>query len=718
MTLYRGGTPVVTTAPPIPVVYLGARAGCSTETSVPPYWYHLQDFWRNWPLTEWWGSMNRLRRRNDNCRNAVALVLTTAVVAGTFSLSATTASAAPAVDAPLEVTQSSAVKVLATLDASNPVSTTLNLSVSDYYTDLDLTAEVSIAGSDPGELVLDETGLTLTVTTEEATSVVFSGSASDVITALTTQLEWEAPTTPGTVDLTVEVTQDLPANVFLFPAADPSDGAHGHLYLADSSNTDNRSGATSYVNSLGDLWGLEPHLATITSEAENNFLTDEIDGSNVWWIGAQDVSGDVTDGGTWKWIAGPESNTTFWDDATNSEGQRGNDAFGRFSWWADGEPNNFLSGPIWDLRREDDATFNASSGRWNDEDERESLRVLVEYSNSTSDDPSNDSLEVELTAVSRFAHLMDYADEDDTSTDFPTAPDAEVWTGTGADFPTLTGLTDEEFATALNIFLALDGLTSSNVDTVGEVQGIIDAYKQLLDYAESGDSQFLPNAALYATLGFGSLSQASVDQINAYILEQGASALSSSEGLNSALDAINESLTSFTHLMDYADENGTSTDFPTAPDAEVWTGTGADFPSAQPAGMTIMSLTDEQFATALNTFLALTGLDGTNVDTLDEVQDIIDAYQQLLDYIETGSDDYLPDASLYETLGFGTLNSSAVSALNRRLLQDGMDAVGSANDLLLYVEDVADIRLSRPRPRYFLPVLEDPQATTLLPNTR
>jgi hypothetical protein len=247
-------------------------------------------------------------------------------------------------------------------------------------------------------------------------------------------------------------------------------------------------------------------------------------------------------------------------------------------WWGTGEPDNDFGGCVFFCDGEDRLTFNPNTSEWFDQSGDASRKVLVEFSRGSTDDPSNDTLDVELTVASRHAHLMDYADN-----------------------------------------------------------------------------------------------------------------------------------------------NGTTPAFPSSPDAETWTNTGATLPSAQPNAMTtgvgVMSLSDEEFATALNTFLALAGLSGEDVDTLPEVQAIIDAYQQLRDYIETGSDEYLPDASLYETLGFGTLNVVAVSALNSRLLRDGLSAIESASDLLLYVEDVAGIRLPRVQPRPLLPLPEDPQTTTALPTT-
>ena len=62
--------------------------------------------------------------------------------------------------------------------------------------------------------------------------------------------------------------------------------------------------------------GMTGHLVTITSEAENSFLTTLVQQKvttgwnyNAVWIAASDVATE----GQWKWMAGPEAGTLFWN---------------------------------------------------------------------------------------------------------------------------------------------------------------------------------------------------------------------------------------------------------------------------------------------------------------------------------------------------------------------------------------------------------------------
>jgi len=79
--------------------------------------------------------------------------------------------------------------------------------------------------------------------------------------------------------------------------------------------------------------GMQGYLATITSEEENDFIWSRIEG--VGWIGASDEE----DEGFWKWVTGPEAGTVFWQGRGN-----GFPVNGEFSFWAEGEPNNYQNG--------------------------------------------------------------------------------------------------------------------------------------------------------------------------------------------------------------------------------------------------------------------------------------------------------------------------------------------------------------------------------------
>ena len=96
--------------------------------------------------------------------------------------------------------------------------------------------------------------------------------------------------------------------------------------------------------------GLRGYLASVTSAAENKFLTDSFDSRG--WIGAQ---ADANRKWTWVGVASPENNKSFWNgdvdgSFTNAEIKYAN--------WDTSEPNN-------DLRNESYVQF-ATGGVWND----------------------------------------------------------------------------------------------------------------------------------------------------------------------------------------------------------------------------------------------------------------------------------------------------------------------------------------------------------------
>ena len=97
--------------------------------------------------------------------------------------------------------------------------------------------------------------------------------------------------------------------------------------------------------------GVTGYLVTITSEAENAFVKDRIDGATNVWIAAS----DATEEGVWRWVAGPEGQnggTVFYteDDGTLT-----------YASWSSNEPNDWGSG-------EDAAVTNwgSATGTWND----------------------------------------------------------------------------------------------------------------------------------------------------------------------------------------------------------------------------------------------------------------------------------------------------------------------------------------------------------------
>lgn len=121
--------------------------------------------------------------------------------------------------------------------------------------------------------------------------------------------------------------------------------------------------------------GQTGYLASITDADENAFVASKIQGEagqpakNVW-IGASDLATE----GAWIWNGGPENGVSFWQGCNAASG--GAAVAGRFSNWADGEPNNWVASPgCTDVanHHEDCAVINKQSpneilypGLWND----------------------------------------------------------------------------------------------------------------------------------------------------------------------------------------------------------------------------------------------------------------------------------------------------------------------------------------------------------------
>ena len=423
-------------------------------------------------------------------RLLLAFVWTTGIVWASFEMGGTPVQAnAPAVNGPLTVSQSQPV-VVRVSTPTDPVivsGSALNLSVANYYDGLDLTASVSATA---GSLSVDLSGLAVTTTSATSASITVAGSAGDVVAALQTRLEWSVPDVAGDVSLTVEVTSDLPTNVIHLPD-------NGSLYLADASVSRNWSDANDFVStSAVSLWGRPPHLATITSEAENSFLENELAGT--WWLGGSDAVSE----GAWTWIAGPEVGESF--GYTRWARQCG------IPYYC--QPDNlFGTNDFLEFHADNDGGGNWYAGEWNDENASATNRVLVEYSSAgTVDAPHHDIQTFTVVARSRFDHLIDYADSDGATIDFPVAPDATEWSQTE-----VTGTIDATLASALNSVLALPTVTGSAVSTTSAVQTLADAYRAVLSYAASGGTA--PTADHYATLGVTGLDSSAISRLNVLV---------------------------------------------------------------------------------------------------------------------------------------------------------------------------------------------------------
>lgn len=101
--------------------------------------------------------------------------------------------------------------------------------------------------------------------------------------------------------------------------------------------------------------GQQGYLATVTSADEQAFIFGSVTSSATWFSGS-----DREIEGTWKWLAGPEAGTIFWQ----------NGATLTYANWSGGEPN--------DAGGEDVLWGNWSGSAWNDIGSA-NLGYVVEY---------------------------------------------------------------------------------------------------------------------------------------------------------------------------------------------------------------------------------------------------------------------------------------------------------------------------------------------------
>lgn len=180
------------------------------------------------------------------------------------------------------------------------------------------------------------TGLTFNGATTGST-LYFSGSLANVNAALATLTYTRGST--GSDTLEVSLVEE--GEVFFTE--------NNHLYKFISGSITANAARTAALNQTA--YGATGYLATITSQEENDFVAERLEGDG--WMGASDAAVE----GDWRWLDGPEAGTLFWRGAVAGSAQGGN-----YENWSSGEPNDYNNGSP----GEDCAQFYISSSLWND----------------------------------------------------------------------------------------------------------------------------------------------------------------------------------------------------------------------------------------------------------------------------------------------------------------------------------------------------------------
>src|SRR5437763_10878643 len=126
------------------------------------------------------------------------------------------------------------------------------------------------------------------------------------------------------------------------------------------------------------------YLTNVTSQGEDDFIKNNVlpagmaPGAAVF-IGGSDAGHE----GVWKWTAGPETGTTFWNGGPN-----GSSPPGQYANWASGEPNNFAGSENYNVMTSDGKWVDVPSVRAAGID----LGFVVEFNNRASDDLTPDGV--------------------------------------------------------------------------------------------------------------------------------------------------------------------------------------------------------------------------------------------------------------------------------------------------------------------------------------
>lgn len=236
------------------------------------------------------------------------------------------------------------------------------------------------------------TGLTFTGGTTGAL-LQFEGTLSNVNAALSTISYTRASTGSDTL----EITLADPGEVFF--------EENGHLY--EFVTTAPITWNNAFTAAAGfTKYGATGYLTTITSEAENDFVSARLDGAG--WMAASDASVE----GQWLWVAGPENGTQFWQGV----GGAGSTVGGGYENWNTGEPNDHGSG-------EDCGQF-LDNGLWNDLPCGTTLTGYVVEYGAPGDLPSVAARNISITTIN--APTVSSLSPVDNGTDIATSTDLTI----------------------------------------------------------------------------------------------------------------------------------------------------------------------------------------------------------------------------------------------------------------------------------------------------
>ena len=219
-----------------------------------------------------------------------------------------------------------------------------------------------------------------------SSSLHIGGSLSDVNSALKTLHYKRTGTSTGTDTLYASLVG--PGEAFF------SGNGHSYQYVAGPVTWSQAQTAAA----ASSKYGAQGYLATITSQAENDFIATQLKSDS--WIGASDAAVE----GVWRWVTGPESGEQFWQG--NGQNAGSNTVNGMYAHW-----NNPVTGgtgqePNDSGGNEDCAEFYYSNnGLWNDLNCSSTLGYIIEYGGLNGIDPTVSTAAVAITTADTTAPI-------------------------------------------------------------------------------------------------------------------------------------------------------------------------------------------------------------------------------------------------------------------------------------------------------------------------
>ncbi|MBD2847120.1 FIVAR domain-containing protein [Paenibacillus sp. IB182496] len=431
-------------------------------------------------------------RKKKVIRRWLAMTLSLALVLSGFALPAPAkVHAAPGT---IEIDASSAY-----MDFVGSSFDILSISAEDIGETLD-GANAVINGYQPGDTLTFDTGATGIMVSDEGNGVyVLSGTA--------TPADYEAVLQGAEFAALATGTRKREITFSLGTALGFSGNGHYYEYIVAGGLTWEQAvqAAATRVH-----FGLQGYLATITSQAENDFIEEKAQG--IGWIGGKDVnravSGGVVTGPAnaanveWRWVTGPEglqdggSGLVFYTGLTGNGSAVADAVYGvpqtglMYTNWAGGEPNDH-SGQEYVTHI---YSGGATSGLWNDfaNTNNSVLGYVVEYGGMPGDDTSR-SISATVTLIDKSALQAkrdEIAGEGLDVTDYLPLS----WNALQIEMDKAQDVLDDANATAEDIGLALERLeaarTGLTVAASGDVSpgGVSDGLISWVDMKRSAEA--------------------------------------------------------------------------------------------------------------------------------------------------------------------------------------------------------------------------------------